>query len=223
MAAALATLEKQRNALGFHQIGKANGIPIYVSTQGASASESEKRVVVPKLGLATHQLLLTGLSLDSLLRGKFNNNGKGDTCFWISGTGRNTNHLITDSQDPEITDSQEAEIFKLAESGMKYTDVAQKLGIPAVGVYYALKKGPKGRKKASKRPRTSILCSFNKEGDLIIGNRDSIETSVRVSKGSDEDPLLFFVLLTVTLGSVARVSSSLRATGGSSGLILSLG
>ena len=194
MATALTTMEKERNALGFHQVGKAKGIPIYVSTERTNASESEKRLVEPKLNLATYQILLTALSSDSSLRGKLNDNGKSDTCFWIAGAGRNTNHLITDSQEAEMTDSQEAEIFKLAESGMKYTDIARKLGIPAVGVFYALKKGPKRRKKASKRPRTSILCTFDKEGNLIIGKGDSIETTVRVSKGSDDDPLLFFVL-----------------------------
>jgi hypothetical protein len=76
---------------------------------------------------------------------------------------------------------------------MKYTDIAQKLGIPAVGVYFALKKGPK-RKKGSKSRRTSVLCTFDKEGNLIIGKGDSLETTVRVSKGADDNPLLFFVL-----------------------------
>jgi hypothetical protein len=193
MATAKATLEKKRKELGFNQFGMANGIPIYVSTERANASESEKRVVQPKLVLATHQVLLSGLSSDSSLRGKFNDYGKSDTCFWIAGTGRDTNHLITDSQEAEITDSQKAEIPKLAESGMKYSDIARKLDIPAVGVYYALKKGSK-RKKGSKSRRTSVLCTFGKEGNIIIGKGDSIETTVRVSKGSDDDPLLFFVL-----------------------------
>lgn len=110
----------------------------------------KKRVVKLKLGLATHQLLLSGLGSDSSLRGKFNDNGKSDTCFWIAGTGRDTNHLVTESQEPEITDSQEAEISKLAESGMKYTDIARKLDIPALGVYYALKKKGSKRKKGVK-------------------------------------------------------------------------
>src|SRR5271157_282906 len=179
MAAAPATLERKRNELGFKQVGMAKGIPIYVSTEGVNASESENRAVEAKLGLAMHQLLLSGLSSDISLRGKFNDEGKSDTNFWITGTGRDINYLITDSQEAEFTESQVADILKLAESGMMYTDIAQKLDIPAVGVYYALKKG-------SKKPRTSILCSFDKEGNLIIGKGDSIETT--------DDPLLFFVL-----------------------------
>ncbi len=59
----------------------------------------KKGVVEPKLGLASHQLLLSGLGSDSSLRGKFNDNGKSDTCFWIAGTGRDTNHLITESEE----------------------------------------------------------------------------------------------------------------------------
>jgi len=76
---------------------------------------------------------------------------------------------------------------------MKYTDIAQKLGIPAVGVFYALKKGSK-RKKGSKSRKTSVLSSFDKEGNLVTGKGDSMETTVRVSKGADDSPLLFFVL-----------------------------
>ncbi len=193
VATAKTALERKRNELGFYPVGNANRIPIYVSTERANASESKKRVVKSKLSLVTYPLLLTSFSSDSSLRGKFNDNGKSDTSFWIAGTGRDTNHLVTDLQEAEITDSQEAEIFRLAESGMNYADIAQKLGIPAVGAYYALKKGPK-RKKRSKRPRTSTLCTFDKKGNLIIGKGDSIEATVRVSKGSDDDPLLFFVL-----------------------------
>jgi hypothetical protein len=163
----------------------ANGIPIYVSTERANASQSADRVIEPKLALPTYQFLLSDLSSDSSLIGKFNDNGKSDTSFWIAGTGRDTNHLITESQ--------EAEIFRLAESGMKYTDIARKLDIPAVGVYYALKKGSKG-KKGSKKPRTSTLCTFDEKGNLIIGKGDFLETTVRVSKGADDSPLLFFVL-----------------------------
>jgi hypothetical protein len=194
MATDPATLEKQRNALGFHQEGKANGIPIYVSTERANASESKKRVVKAKLNLATHQLMLPALSSDNSLRDKFNDNGKSDTNFWIAGTGRDTNHLVTDSQEAEITPSQEAEALRLAESGMKYQDISQKLGVTALSVYYALKKGQKERKKRSKKPRTSTLCTFDKKGNLIASKGDSLETTVRVSKGSDDDPLLFFVL-----------------------------
>ena len=36
---------------------------------------------------------------------------------------------------------QEAEMFRLAKEGMKYTDIGRKLGIPAGSVDYALKKG----------------------------------------------------------------------------------
>lgn len=193
LATAQSTLETKRKELGFNQIGIANGIPIYVSTERANALQSADRVIEPKLALPTYQFLLSIFSSDSSLRGKFNDNGKSDSSFWIAGTGRDTNRLITESQENEITESQEAEIFKLAESGMKYTDIAQELDIPAVGVYYALKKRPK-RKKGSKKPRTSTLCTFDKEGNLSIGKGDSLETTVRVSKGADDGPLLFFVL-----------------------------
>jgi hypothetical protein len=215
-------VEKRRNALGFYQIGKANGIPIYVSTERADASESEKRLIEAKLNLATYQILLSALSSDSALRSKFNDNGKSDTCFWIADTGRNANHLITDSQEAEITDSQEVEIFKLAESGMKYTDIARKLGIPVVGVFYALKRRPKNRKKCQKDPelrfyvlliRNEIL-SWAKE---ILSRLLFVYRKVRM--------IIRFCsscFVTVTLGSVARVSYSLRAAGGSLHLILSL-
>jgi len=155
--------------------------------------QSKKLVVKPKLSLITYSALLSGFSSDSSLSGKFNDNGKSDTSFWIEGVGSDINHIITDSQEAEITDSQEAEIFKLAETGIKYTDIAQKLGISAVGVYYVLK-GSK-RKKKSKKPRsTSILCTFDKKGNLIADKGGSIETTVRVSKGLNDDPLLFFIL-----------------------------
>jgi hypothetical protein len=186
-------MEEQRNASGFYQIGKTNGVPIYASTERANASESKKRLFTLKLNLATYQLLLPALSTDSSLRGKFNDNGKTDTNFWIDGTGKDTNHLVTDSQTAEITPSQETEALKLAESGMKYQDIAQKLGVPAVGVYYALKKGSKELKK-KRKPRTSTLCTFDKKGNLIEGKGDSLENTVRVSRGSDDDPLLFFIL-----------------------------
>jgi hypothetical protein len=71
MSTANATLEKKRKELGFNQFGMVNGISIYVSTERANASESEKRVVAPKLRLATCQLLLSGLSSDSSLRGEY--------------------------------------------------------------------------------------------------------------------------------------------------------
>ncbi len=38
---------------------------------------------------------------------------------------------------------QEAEMFKLADSGMKYTDIARKVNIPAGSVDFALKKRSK--------------------------------------------------------------------------------
>ena len=112
MATAKATLERKRNELGFHQVGNANGISIYVSTKGANASQSADRMVEPKLALPTHQFLLPALSSDISLRGKFNENGTTDSSFWIAGRGRDINHLITDSQEADITDSQEEEIFK---------------------------------------------------------------------------------------------------------------
>jgi hypothetical protein len=193
MAAAKAALERKRNELGFNPVGDANGIPIYVSTSRANASQSASGVVESKLVLPSYQFLLPALSSDASLRGEFNDNGKTDTNFWIAGVGRDINHLIIDSNEAEITESQEAEIFKLAESGMKYTEIAQRLDISAVGVYYALKKESK-RKKGQKSRKTSILCTFDKEGHLTIGKGDSIETTVRVSKGIDDNPLLFFVL-----------------------------
>jgi len=193
VATAPEELERQRSALGFSQIGKANGMPIYWSTEKANASQSIDRMVKPNLALPTYQFLLPALASDASLRGKFNENGTTDYSFWIAGRGRDTNHLITDSQEAEITASQEAEAFKLAESGVKYEDIARKLGVPAVGVYYALKRGPK-RKKGSKKPRTSTLCTFDKKGNLIAGKGDSLETTVRVSRGSDDGPLLFLVL-----------------------------
>lgn len=193
VATAPEELERQRNSLGFSQVGRANGMPIYWSTEKANASQSIDRMVKPKLALAKYQFLLPALASDASLRGKFNENGTTDYSFWIAGRGRDTNHLISDSQEAEITASQEAEACKLAESGMKYEDIARKLGIPAVGVYYALKRGPK-RKKGSKKPRTSTLCTFDKKGNLIVGKGDSLETTVRVSTGSDDGPLLFLVL-----------------------------
>jgi len=186
-------MDEQRNASGFYQIGKANDVSIYASTERANASESKKRLLKNKLSLATYQLLLSAFSTDSSLRGKFNDNGKTDTSFWIDGIGKDTNHLVTESQKVEITPSQETEALKLAESGMKYQDIAEKLGVPAVGVYYTLKKGSNGIMK-SKKPRSSALFTFDKKGNLIEGKGDSLENTVRVSIGSDNDPILFFIL-----------------------------
>jgi len=144
MATALATLEKQRNALGFHQVGKANGIPIYVSTEGANASESANRMVEPKLNLATHQILLSALSSDYSLRSKFNENGT-DSNFWVAGLGRDVNHLFREGEKSWMT-------------------------------------------------KGTILCTFDQEGNLRRGKGNSIETTVRVWKGPDDNPLLFYVL-----------------------------
>jgi len=129
--------------------------------------------------------LLSGFSADSSLSGKFRDNGKTDTNFWIAGTGKDINHLVTDAQ--------EAEIFKLAESGMEHSNIAQKLDITAAGVYYALKNKGQKETRGQKTP-TSILCTFDKEGNLVTGKGGSVENTVRVSRGSDDEPLLFFVL-----------------------------
>jgi len=144
MAKEIATSEKQRNALGFHQVGKANEIPLYVSTEGANALESANRMVEPKLKLATHQILLSALSSDSSLRGKFNENGT-DSNFWIAGTGRDVNHLFREGEKSWMT-------------------------------------------------KGTILCTFDQEGNLRRGKGNSIETTVRVWKGPDDNPLLFYVL-----------------------------
>jgi hypothetical protein len=130
-------MERKRNELGFHEIGKANGIPIYMSNEKSNASQTKDRMSKPKLIPLTYQFLLPALTSDSSFKSKLNENGKTDYCFWIAGTGRDTNHLIDESQEVEITPAQEAEAIKLSESGMKYQDIAQKLGIPALGVYYS--------------------------------------------------------------------------------------
>ena len=189
-----AKLEEERKSLGFSQIGKANGVPLYVSTERANASESKKRLLKPKLRFATHQLMLSALGSDSALRGKFNDNGKSDYSFWIAGIGKDTNHLIDEAIEAEITPAQEAEAIRLSESGMNYRDVAKKLGVTALRVYYALKKKGKTKPKKSIKPRSSGLCSFDKKGNLVAGKGGSLESTVRVSRGSDDLPLLFFVL-----------------------------
>jgi hypothetical protein len=194
MATSKSTLEKKRDELGFHPVGNANGIPIYVSTERSNASESKKRVAEAKLGLATYQFMLSAFGSESSLKDKFNDNGKSDYSFWIVGIGKDTNHLIDESQESEITSAQEAEAMKLAESGMNYRDIAKKLGVTALSVYYALKKKGETKAKKSTKPRSSALCTFDKKGNLIIGKGDSLETTVRVSRGLDDDPLLFFVL-----------------------------
>jgi hypothetical protein len=194
MATSKSTLEKKRDELGFRAVGNANGIPIYMSTERSNASESKKRVAEAKLGLVSYQFILSAFSSESSIKDKFNDSGKSDYSFWIAGIGKETNHLIDESQESEITPVQEAEAINLAESGMNYGDIAKKLGVTALSVYYALKKKGKTKTKKSIKPRSSALCTFDKKGNLIIGKGDSLETTARVSRGTDDDPLLFFVL-----------------------------
>jgi hypothetical protein len=188
------TSERRRNELGFHEIGRAHGIPIYRLDEKASASQSAKRLVEPKLALPTYQFMLSAFGSESSLKDKFNDSGKSDYSFWIAGIGRDTNHLIDESQESEITPAQEAEATKLAESGMNYRDIAKKLGVTALSVYYALKKKGKTRARKSIKPRSSALCTFDKKGSLNVGKGASLESTVRVSRGADDMPLLFFVL-----------------------------
>lgn len=191
----LLSLERKRNELGFHEIGKAaNGTLLYVCTEKANASQSADRISEAKLVLPTYQFLLPILNSDTTLRGKFNDNGKSDYSFWIAGIARDTNHLIDEAIEAEITPAQEAEALKLAESGMNYKDIAKKLGVTALSAYYALKKKGKTKAKKSIKPRSSALCTFDKRGNLIARKGESLEDTVRVSRGLDESPLLFFVL-----------------------------
>ena len=186
-------LERQRSALGFHQIGKARGTPIYESNERANASQSAKRAAKSRLVLPTCQFMLAAFGSEDSLRDRFNDSGKSDYSFWVAGIGRDTNHLIEESIEAEITPAQEAEAMKLADSGMNYRDIAKKLGVTALSAYYALKK--KGKTKAkSVKPRSSALCSFDEKGNLKAGKGASLESTVRVSRGSDDMPLLFFVL-----------------------------
>lgn len=89
--------------------------------------------------------------------------------------------------------AQETEAVRLADSGMNYRDVAKKLGVTALSVYYALKKKGKTKVKSVK-PRSSALCSFDAEGNLKPSKGASLESTIRIARGSDGDPLLFFVL-----------------------------
>jgi len=187
-------LVKRRNALGFHQIGKANGKPIFMLDEKASASESAKRVVGPRLELPTYQFMLSALGSEGSLKDRLNDNGRSDYSFWIAGTGRDTNHLIDEAIEAEITPAQEAEAMKLADSGMNYRDIARKLGVTALSAYYALKKKGKTKARKSIKPRSSALCAFDRKGNLNPGRGASLESTVRVSRGSDDMPLLFFVL-----------------------------
>jgi len=194
MATARATLERKRNELGFHEIGKAHGIPIYVLSERANASQSVERMAEPGLALPAYRFMLSAFGSDGSLKDKFNDGGKSDYSFWIAGTGRDTNHLIDESQESEITPAQEEEAMRLAESGMNYRDIAKKLGVTALSAYYALKKRGKTKARKSIKPRSSALCTFDKKGNLNVGKGASLESTVRVSRGSDDMPLLFFVL-----------------------------
>ena len=194
MATAKASLERKRNGLGFHEIGKAYGIQIYMLNERASASESAKRIVEPKLAQPTYQFMLSAFGSESSLKDRFNDSGRSDYSFWIAGIGKDTNHLIDESQESEITPAQEEEAIRLAESGMNYRDIAKKLGVTALSAYYALKKKGKTKARKSIKPRSSALCSLDKEGNLNVGKGASLESTVRVSRGSDDMPLLFFVL-----------------------------
>ena len=188
------SLERKRNELGFCEIGMANGISMYICNEKANASQSADRIAHAKLALPTYQSILPAFSSDISLRAKFNDSGKSDYSFWIAGIGRDTNHLIDESQGSEITSAQEAEAIKLAESGMNYRDVAKKLGVTALSVYYTLKKKGKTKVRKSIKPRSSALCHFDTKGNIIVHKGDSPESTVRVSRGSDDSPLLFFVL-----------------------------
>lgn len=185
---------KKRNEPGFHEIGKANGVSIHVLSERADAPESANLISQAKLAIPTYSFILKALGSDASLKDKFNDGGKTDYSFWIAGTGRDTNHLIDEAIEAEITPAQEAEVIKLAESGMNYRDIAKKLGVTALSAYYALKKKGKTKAKKSIKPRSSALCTLDKKGDLIVGKGESLENTVRVSRGSDDDPLLFFVL-----------------------------
>ena len=185
--------ESERSAPGFHQIGKAHGIPIYMLDERASASKSARRVLGPGLALPTYRFMLSAFSSVSSLKDKFNDSGKSDYSFWVAGIGRDTNHLIDEAIEAEITPAQEAEALKLADSGMNYRDIAKKLGVTALSAYYALKK--KGKTKAkSVKPRSSALCTFDKDGNLDPGRGANLESTVRISRGLEDMPLLFFVL-----------------------------
>lgn len=184
----------RRNELGFRDIGRAHGIPIYMLNEKANPSQSAKHVVGAKLALPTYQFMLSALSSENSLRAKFNDNGKSDYSFWIAAIGKDTNHLIDESLEAEITPGQEAEAIRLAESGMNYGDIAKKLGVTALSAYYALKKKGKTKVKKSIKPRSSALCSFDKKGNILLGKGASSESTVRVSRGSEDDPILFFVL-----------------------------
>ncbi len=178
----------------FHEIGRAHGIPIYKLNERASASQAAKRVAEAKLALPTYQFMLSAFGSERSLKDKFNDSGKSDYSFWIAGVGKDTNHLIDESQESEITPVQEAKAVKLSEAGMNYRDIAKKLGVTAVSVYYALKKKGKTKPIKSIKSRSSALCAFDKKGNLTVGKGASLESTVRVSRGAEDLPILFFVL-----------------------------
>jgi hypothetical protein len=192
--ATVGNIRKESDESGFHEIGKAHGITIYMLNEKANASKSARRIAETKLVLPTYQFMLSAFGSESSLKDRFNDSGRSDYSFWIAGIGRDTNHLIDESQESEITPAQEAEATKLAESGMNYRDIAKKLGVTALSVYYALKKRGKTKAKKSIKPRSSALCTFDKKGNLKVGKGATLESTVRISRGSDDKPLLFFVL-----------------------------
>ena len=191
---------------GFQEIGRADGISIFMLNERASASLSAERAATHKLALPSFQFMLSAFGSESSLKEKFNDNGKSDYSFWTAGIGKDTNHLIDEALESEITPGQEEEAVRLAESGMNYRDIAKKLGVTALSVYYALKKRGKTKVRKSIRPRSSALCHFDKEGNVLVGKGASLESTVRVSRGSDDMPLLFFA--TVTPGLAVRDLSS---------------
>jgi len=160
----------------------------------ASASQSARRLAEPKLALPTYQFMLSAFGSEDSLKGRLNDNGKSDYSFWIAGFGGDTNHLIDEALEAEITPVQEAEAMRLAESGMNYRDIAKKLGVTALSAYYTLKKRGKTKARKSVKPRSSALCTFDAKGSLTVGKGASLESTVRVSRSSDDMPLLFFVL-----------------------------
>jgi len=186
--------ERKSDEPGFQEIARANGIPIHMLNERASASLSAKRVAARKLALPTFQFMLSAFGSESSLKDKFNDSGKSDYSFWITGIGKDTNHLIDEALESEITSAQEEEAIELAESGMNYRDIAKKLGVTALSVYYSLKKRGKTKARKSIKPRSSALCHFDKGGNIIVSKGASLESTVRISRGSDDMPLLFFVL-----------------------------
>ena len=165
-----------------------------MSTEKANALQSVDRLKGLDLSLPTSRIMLSIFATNSSLRAKLNDNGKSDYSFWLSNLGKESNILVAESQQSEITPAQQAEALKLAESGMDHQEIAQKLGVTQASVYYTIKGGTAGLKKKSKKPRKTALFTFDKEGNLVAGRSDSMENTVRLSSGSADNPLLFFVL-----------------------------